>query len=190
MAKIITVPNPVLREKSKEVLLTDKKTLELVKLLKETLTITEGGIKGVGLAAVQIGILKRIFIAYSKKSKKFLTFINPAIIWRSKVLIEGVPESNNKYEGCLSVPNRWAILKRFKAIKIKYQTESGQIQTRKFSGIMAVVIQHEYDHLNGILFVDRALELKAKIYELIKDEDGKESLREINLMSNYSNYSK
>lgn len=181
MAKIITVPNPLLRGKSKEVSQIDKKALELVKQLKETLTITEGGIKGVGLAAVQIGIPKRIFIAYSKKSKKFLTFINPEIIWHSKVLIEGVPESNNKYEGCLSVSNRWAILKRFKAVKIKYQTESGQIQTRKFSGIMAVVIQHEYDHLNGILFVDRALEQKAKIYELVKDEEEKERLKEIKL---------
>lgn len=181
MAKIMTIPDPLLRQRSKEVPQINKKALDLVKQLKETLTITEGGIKGVGLAAVQIGILKRVFLAYSKKSKKFLTFINPVIIWHSKVLIEGVPESNNKYEGCLSVPNRWAILKRFNAVKIKYQTESGQIQTRKFSGIIAVVIQHEYDHLNGILFIDRALEQKAKIYELVIDEEGKEKLKEIKI---------
>jgi len=181
MAKIITVPNPILKEKSKEVLQIDKKTLDLIKELKETLVLTEGGIKGIGLAAIQIGIPKKIFLAYSKKSKKFLTFINPEITWNSSVKIEGIPESSNKYEGCLSVPNRWAILKRSKAVKIKYQTELGHLQTRKFLGMMAVAIQHEYDHLDGILFIDRALEQKAKIYELVKKEEGKEELREIKI---------
>lgn len=181
MAKIITVPNPVLKEKSKEILQIDKKTLELIKELKDTVASKENKIKGVGLAAVQIGIPKRVFLAYSIKSKKFLTFINPEIIWSSKTLIEGVPESKNRYEGCLSVPNLWAILKRHRIIKIKYQTESNQISIRKFSNMMAVVIQHEYDHLNGVLFTDRALEQKTKIYELVKDKEKKEHFREIKI---------
>jgi peptide deformylase len=176
MAKIITVPDPVLREKSKEVSV-DKKTLDLVKTLKQTIKESKD-IKGVGLAAVQVGIPKRVFIAYSDASKKFLTFINPEITWVSKRLTN---QKEQKFEGCLSIPNKWVLIKRPKEVKVKYQTESGQTQIRKFSGQMATVVQHEYDHLNGVLIVDRALEQKEKIYELEKDEKGEEYLKEVAL---------
>lgn len=176
MSKIITIPNPVLRERSKEVSI-DKKTLELVKTLEET--VKEGKeIKGVGLAAVQIGIPKRVFVAYSEASKKFLTFINPEIIWFSKRFTN---QKEQKFEGCLSLPNKWVLVKRAKDVKVKYQTESGQIQVRKFSSQLAIIIQHEFDHLNGVLIIDRALEQKEKIYELKKDEKGEEFLEEITL---------
>lgn len=180
MAKIITLPNPLLRQKSKTVAF-DRDTENLIKELKSTLSSTEGKVKGVGLSAVQIGIPKRIFLAYSKPSKKFLTFINPEITWFSKTLTSGVPESKNKYEGCLSVPGLWAIIKRSKTIKIKYQTENKVWQVRKFSGQISTVIQHEYDHLEGILFIDQALQQKSPIYELAKDENGKEYLKEIKI---------
>ena len=110
-----------------------------------------------------------------------MVFVNPEIIWYSKIKTEGVPESKNKYEGCLSVPGLWAILKRAKIIKIKYQTENGTLQVRKFSGLTATVIQHEYDHLEGILFIDRALQQKSPIYQLEKEKEGKEYLKEIKL---------
>lgn len=180
MAQIITIPNPLLREKSKEVTL-DKETLGLVAELKKTLADKEGQVKGVGLSAVQIGVLQRVFIARSASSKKFLVFLNPEIIWYSKRKTLGVPGSKNKYEGCLSVPNLWAIIKRSSSIKIRYLTENGQAQVRKFKGLSATVIQHEYDHLNGILFIDRALEQEQKIYELVKDKEEKEFLREVKL---------
>ncbi|HUW24191.1 MAG TPA: peptide deformylase [Patescibacteria group bacterium] len=175
MAKIITIPNPILREKSKPVVL-DKKTLDLIKTLKKALTDEKGGVKAVGLAAVQIGAPKRVFVAYAEKNKKFLTFINPEIVWFSKRLTS---KKDQKYEGCLSLPNKWTQIKRAKEIKVKYQTETGQIQTRKFSGPIAIIAQHEYDHLEGILFTDRVMEQKAKLYELKKDEEGKEYLEEI-----------
>lgn len=177
MAKIITVPNPLLREKSKPVAI-DKKTQELVKNLKQTLLDKEGKTKGVGLAAIQIGLPKRVFVAYSLASKRFLAFINPQIIWRSKRLTN---KKEKRYEGCLSVPNVWAIIQRPKTIKVKYQTQSGQIQTRKFTGPLATVIQHEYDHLEGVLFTDRALEQEAKLFELKKDSENKEYLEEIKI---------
>jgi len=180
MAKILTVPNPILHEKSKPATV-DKKTLTLVETLKKTLTDEKGKIKGVGLAAVQIGMPKRVFIAYSEKSKKFLTFINPEIIWYSKRLLS---KKKQKYEGCLSLPNQWSLLKRPKEVKVKYQTETGQTQVRKFSGMTATIIQHEYDHLEGVLFIDRVLEQKAKLYELRKDEKGKEYLQEITELPN------
>lgn len=180
MADIVTLPNPLLRQKSKEIVF-DNKTEGLIAQLKNTLIATEGTIKAVGLSAAQIGIHARIFLAYSAKSRKFLTFINPEIVWSSKILTKGVPESKNKYEGCLSVPGLWAIIKRPKIIKIKYQTETGQLQVRKFSGQTATIVQHEYDHLAGILFIDRALQQKSPIYELAKDKEGKEYLKEIKL---------
>lgn len=177
MAKIITVPDPRLRTKSKAIVF-DKKTVQVIKELRETL-VTKEGTKGVGLSAVQIGVLQRVFVAFSNKSKKMLVFINPEILWYSKRETKGAPESRNKYEGCLSVPGIWGMVKRSCAIKIKYQTETGRALVRRFSGLTAIVIQHEYDHLNGILFVDRALEQKSKLYQLKTDEQGKELLREI-----------
>jgi peptide deformylase len=177
MAKILTVPNSILREKSQPVVW-DKKTQDLAATLKKALTDNKGGVKGVGLAAVQIGTPKRVFVAYSEKSKKFLTFINPEITWLSKRLTS---KKDQKYEGCLSLPNKWTRIKRAKEIKVKYQTETGQTQTRQFSGQMAIIVQHEHDHLEGILFVDRVLEQKAKLYELKKDEEDKEYLEEVNL---------
>lgn len=179
MAKIVTVPNPVLREKSKEVAF-DKKTAELVETLKNTLVDDQGNLVGAGISAVQIGIRKRVFVVYSNSSKKILTFINPKISWYSKRLTDGLP-GKYKYEGCLSLPNKWSIIKRSKEIKVSYLTEKGQPQTRKFSGVLATVIQHEYDHLDGILFVDRALQQSAKIYEIRKDKDDKEYFEEINI---------
>jgi len=180
MAKIITLTNQILRQKSKPVVF-NKETAGLIKELKATLINKEGKVKGVGLSAIQIGVAQNIFLAYSKSSKKLLVFINPAIIWYSKILTAGIPETKNKYEGCLSVPGIWAIIKRSKSIKIKYQTSNGNWQVRKFTKMTATIIQHEYDHLNGILFIDRALQQKSPIYELAKDENDKEYLREIKL---------
>jgi len=168
MAKIITVPNHKLREISKPVLV-DKKTLELIKELKQTLLDSEEKMIGVGLAAVQIGVLKQVFLAYSPNSKKLLTFINPEIIWFSQRMTDS---KKSKFEGCLSVPGRWAIIKRSKEVKIKYQTEGGKEQVRKFSGMMAIEVQHEYDHLEGILYLDR-LESPENLWT-IQSEDAQE----------------
>lgn len=179
MNNFITIPNPILRTKSTDVKM-DKDTLDLVEKLKKNLTNTDE-VKGVGLSAVQIGIPKRVFLAYSKAGGKFLTFINPKITWYSPDLTECIPESKNKYEGCLSCPNLWSIIKRSYSIKIRYQTITGRKQERTFLGFTATVIQHEYDHLEGILFIDRALQQGSKIYQLVKDENKKEFLEEIKL---------
>jgi len=178
MAKIITVPNPLLKEKSKAVPL-NQETLALVNQLNETLKNTEGT-KGVGISAIQIGIPKRVFVAYSNQSRKFLVFINPELVWQSKRLITGVPRPM-KLEGCLSVPGIWGLVKRHQVIKLRYQTPSGQTITRRFRGFLGVICQHEYDHLEGILFTDRVLQQKGKLFELKKDEEGKEKLVEMKL---------
>lgn len=181
MDKILTIPkdNAFLREKSKPVEI-NQKTKDLIAELKKTI-ISESGLVGIGLSSPQIGFHDRVFIVYSKESRKLLVFINPEITWCSKRLTNGIPDSKNKLEGCLSVPKTWGMVKRFSIIKIRYQSENNFWQIRKFSGLTATIIQHEYDHLDGILFIDRVLEQKGQLYHLEKDENEKEVLKEIEI---------
>lgn len=180
MLKIVTVPNKILTTPSKPV---KKITPKLKKLIQEMIKLLSKGERGkplgVGLSAPQVGHLLRVFIAYSKKSRRYLTFINPKILWRSKRKVLGVPDSKNQFEGCLSIPGVWGKVRRHKKIKLFYQTLKGTPVIRKFSGFLGVVIQHEYDHLEGTLFVQRVLEQNGKLYKIEKDEQGKESLVEI-----------
>lgn len=181
--KIITVPDPILRQKSKPVNKIDKKIKKLARTMAEILKKgPEGKPIGVGLSAVQIGKPIRLFVAYSKKSRKYLTFINPEIIWRSKRLTSGVPERENKFEGCLSAPGIFGLVRRSKAVKIRYLAPSGQIVIRKFDGLTGTVIQHEYDHLGGVLFTEQVLKQKGKLYKLEKDKEGKEVFVEVELI--------
>ena len=136
---------------------------------------------GVGLSACQVGQSLRLFIAYSKKSRHYLVFINPKILWRSKRKILGVPESKSPFEGCLSIPGVWGKVWRHQKIKVCYQTLKGTQIIRKFAGFTSIVIQHEYDHLNGILFTQRILEQGGKLFRIEKDKKGKECLVEIEI---------
>ncbi|MBL7159637.1 peptide deformylase [Candidatus Microgenomates bacterium] len=183
MLKIITVPNKILNTPSKPITKIDKR---VKKLAKEMITFLKTGADGkslgVGLSTVQIGKPLRLFIAYSPQSRHYLTFINPKIIWQSKKKILGIPERKEfPYEGCLSIPNTWGKVWRHEKIKASYQNLRGIQVTKEFSGFLGTIIQHEYDHLNGILFVQRVLEEKNKLYKIEKDEEGKESLIEIRL---------
>ena len=129
---------------------------------------------GVGLSAVQVGKPTRLFMALSPSEKKYRFFINPKIVKEATKLTTGVPESKNKFEGCLSVPEVYGIVKRPQWVKMTYQTLKGDTKTEKFAGFLATVIQHEYDHLEGILFTDRILEQKGKIYKLGEGPNKKE----------------
>ena len=80
-------------------------------------------------------------------------------------MTESVPEIETDYEGCLSVPGYLGKVKRHQTIKLRYQNLKGQEKESKFSGFLATVIQHEMDHLSGILFIDRVLKQKGKIYK-------------------------
>lgn len=180
--KIITTPNPILRQKSKPVGEINKKVRKLAEAMIEIIRKgPEGKHIGVGLSAVQVGKPIRLFVAYSKKSKKYLTFINPEITWKSKRLTDGVPERESKFEGCLSVPGIFGLVRRNKAVKVRYLAPTGQIVIRKFDGLTGTVIQHEYDHLEGILFTERVLKQNGKLYKLEKDSKGEETLVEVEL---------
>ncbi len=161
--KITDVKDPKLRLKSKPVANIDKKIKQLVSDMKETL-IAQKDPEGVGLAAPQVGKSIRLFIIDYRKEKKVI--INPEIISVSKE--KKAPKTKNKdsiLEGCLSLPHYYGPIKRSQNIKIKYQNLDGKKVTEEFTGFIAQIIQHEIDHLNGVLFVDRILEQKAPLYK-------------------------
>ena len=168
--KIITVPDPILRQKAKK---TKPNKPEIQKLASEMKKFLAHGNKGkslgVGLAAPQIGQSIRIIVAWSKSSRKYLPMINPKILWRSKRTKLGVPESKNPFEGCLSIPGIWGRVKRHSVVKILYQTPKGVKVIKKFRGFTGAVVQHEIDHLGGILFIDRiSFWQKQKIRKKLK----------------------
>jgi peptide deformylase len=126
--------------------------------------------KGVGLAGPQVGLQKRIFVTHAEGDGPRV-FINPSIIWTSQ-------EQVNFEEGCLSLPGVYADVKRPEKIKVQAWNEKGRAFTLDISGMLSRVVQHEYDHLEGILFIDRIAEAKrekllAKLKKRTKPEKQK-----------------
>jgi peptide deformylase len=144
--KIVLHPNKILREKTEKVEKIDKEIKDLIKEMKKIMIQQNG----VGLAANQIGKNLSIFVAYD--NKKFYTFINPEIVKFSGK--EKIME-----EGCLSVPNVWGQIKRYEGVVVSYQDLFGKKKKLKARGLLAQIIQHEIDHLNGVLFIDKAIEV-------------------------------
>lgn len=165
--KIVAVKDPLLRVRSKKVENFDKKTKNLIKDLKDTLIVQKDPI-GVGLAAPQIGKNLRIFAI--KPDDKVRIFVNPEIVSVSKIAKELKDHDTKLMEGCLSLPNLYGPLKRPDSIKINYQDENGEKLTQLFNGFDAQIIQHEIDHLNGVLFIDRLLQQNKPLYELVNGE--------------------
>jgi len=180
MKPIVLIPNPVLTTPTKPVTAFDGKLAGLIFDMKETLLAATNP-KGVGLAATQVGVGLKIFLTKPTESAKIRVFINPEIVNRSTDSTDGVPERGNKLEGCLSIPNIWGKVRRTSSLTLRYQDETGQVHQEKFSGFMATIIQHETDHLNGILFTQRVLEQKDKLFQVATADDGKEVLEEIKL---------
>lgn len=180
MKTIVTVPNPVLIHPADEVTAFDRALKSLVTHMNETLIATVNP-KGVGLAATQIGVALRIFVTKPTVKSEIRTFINPVILSRSEEKTNGIPERENKMEGCLSIPKIWGNVHRATSLTLKYQDVTGTSHEEVFKGFLATIIQHETDHINGILFTQRVLEQKEKLYQITEDEDGKEVLDEIKI---------
>ncbi len=177
--KIITVPNPLLRQKSKVVAKVDKKIKKVIIDLLETVKNASEP-AGLGLSAVQIGQPVRILVAKTKK--EFEVFINPEIIEASdKNLSQVLKKEEQFFEGCLSVPQIYGFVDRPYEIKLEWLDENGQKHVRNFKNRFSVCLQHELDHLEGILFIDCLLKQKGKIYELKKDKKNKEVFEEVEL---------
>jgi len=149
--KILTEPDTFLRQRSSEVDKVDHETRKLMDDMLETMYSAPG----IGLAAIQVGIPKRIIVIDLSKEeeKKPMYFINPKIILKS--------ENNSTYEeGCLSVPGQFAEIDRPDQCHVNYLDYDGQQQQLKAKGLLATCIQHEMDHLEGILFIDYLSKLK------------------------------
>tara|TARA_Y100001938_G_C8054646_1_gene413756 strand:- start:116 stop:541 length:426 start_codon:yes stop_codon:yes gene_type:complete len=133
----------ILRKMSKEVFdkVSDKTIDEMKKVMEEH--------KGVGIAAIQVGKAIRVFLAGNPPQ----VFVNPKVINKSTY-------AKTDWEGCLSCPGAHVRVKRSHSITLEYQNEEGKIIRRKFKGFDARVIQHELDHLNGYLIIDR-----GKVYQ-------------------------
>lgn len=147
MSEIIVAGNPILKKVAEPVTSFDKKLKFLVNDMKKSLYAANG----VGLAAPQIAVSKRIFVADDGESG-FEAYINP----------QWVPDGEEKsidVEGCLSVPELYGEVERFSNVIIHYQDIHGKKKMRKASGLLARCIQHETDHLNGILFIEKAISL-------------------------------
>ncbi len=153
--KILTIPDPRLKHKSLKVDIFDSKIKKIVKDMFDTLYSSGNGI---GLAAPQVNILKRIVVIDLKEDGKSkpITFINPKIKNFSK------DKFINK-EGCLSVPEYYADVERSKEVEVEWSDESGKKYVRKLSGLLSICIQHEIDHLDGVLFIDHLSALKRKM---------------------------
>ncbi len=166
--KILTIPNPILRQPSLAVKLVDKKVLSFIKDLSATLERQDHP-KGIGLSAVQTGKLWRIFLTYlpEKAGGKpaVRAYINPEITTASKKLTLGPNPKKPILEGCLSVPKIYGPVYRHTWLKLKWLDPTGQTLMAKFSAFPARVIQHELDHLNGILFTDHSVKDNLPLYE-------------------------
>lgn len=163
---ILTEPNKILRQISNPV---DHVGEEEQKLMDDMLE-TMYAAPGIGLAAIQIGIPKRIIImdiSREKENKNPLHFINPEIVWKAD-------EDIIYEEGCLSVPNQFAEINRPKECHVKYLDYFGQTKLLKAEGLLATCIQHEIDHLEGILFIDYLSKLKkTMIIKKLSKQKGK-----------------
>ena len=167
MSQIITVPSPVLRTPAKPVEALDKRVLDIINNMTKVLKEAKRP-QGVGLAAPQIGVSLRIFLIRPAAAGPITTFINPEIIKYSQRQTN--PTSKHGiYEGCLSLPSHYAPVKRAMSVTVKYlDANFFQPHQKSFSSFPAHVIQHEMDHLNGILFIDRVLEQGSKLYRVVE----------------------
>lgn len=148
MSKIITAGNPDLKRKALPVTAFDKKLKFIINDMKKTLYEANG----VGLAAPQIDLNMRVFVADDGESG-FEAYVNP--VW------EPVGnETNVDTEGCLSVPGYVGLVERYTTVRIKYQDVRGKKKQKVATGLLARCIQHETDHLNGILFIEKATALR------------------------------
>ena len=152
---ILTEPNKLLRQISKPVERVGKEEQQLMDDMLETMYAANG----IGLAAIQIGIPKRIIvmdISKDENKKEPRYFVNPVI--QNKDKIKSIYE-----EGCLSVPNQFAEIERPKNCDIEFLDYNGNKQILKAEGLLATCIQHEMDHLEGILFIDYLSKLKKSM---------------------------
>ena len=166
MLRVIKYPNKILRQKAKPVVDFDDDLKNLAEQIAELMHEDDG----IGLAALQVDKNKRLFVVGNKTGSGYQAYVNPEISFFSKA--KQVEE-----EGCLSLPLIFGLVSRAKKIHLKYQDLQGKVHKEKIKGFPAVVIQHELDHLDGVLFIDRAEKITQgeHLLENLKKSDVKTS---------------
>lgn len=154
LREIITVPNPLLKQVSQPVDVVDDDLRALMDDMLETMYDAPG----IGLAAIQIGVPKRVIVmdlSREGEEKQPRYFVNPEITWASE-------ETAPYEEGCLSVPEYFDEVERPARVKLRYLNYQGEQVEEDADGLFAVCIQHEMDHLEGVLFIDHLSRLKRE----------------------------
>ena len=157
LRNIRIVGDDILNKRAREI----KENSDKIQILIDDMLETMYDADGVGLAAPQIGILKRILVIDTGEKDEKLEMINPKITKLEKEVILS--------EGCLSFPNVFGNVRRYNYTEAEYMTKDGEKKTIKAEGLLAQAIQHEIDHLNGILFIDQVID--GQFYTF--DEKGK-----------------
>ncbi|RCL03533.1 MAG: peptide deformylase [Candidatus Tokpelaia sp. JSC161] len=154
MRSLIFLPNPLLRERSNPVGLVNDDIRTLADDMLETMRCASG----IGLAAIQVGEPVRLLVLdlLEKGVEHRDVFINPEIVWASK-------EHTVYEEGCLSIPNYYAEVERPKQVCVNYLDRCGRLKELQAEGLLATCLQHEIDHLDGILFIDYLSRLKRNM---------------------------
>ena len=167
LMEVLTLGNGLLKQKSEKVEKIDEETAEIIRKMFEAMKRD----KGVGLAAPQVGIMKRIFVTLVEGDAERV-FINPSILETSV--------KTTKYEeGCLSVPGIYANVVRAQSVKVQAWNEKGRPFTMETDGLLARVILHECDHLEGVVFLDHLPEQKRnKLFEKYEKKRSKEQAAE------------
>ena len=152
LREIIVLPDKRLRLVSEPVKTVDAELRALVDDMFETMYEAPG----VGLAAIQVGVARRVITADTAKKdepKQPQVLINPEIVWSSE-------EKNTYEEGCLSIPEYYEEVERPAQVKVRFTDLDGNAKEVEANGLLATVLQHEIDHLNGVLFIDHISKLK------------------------------
>jgi peptide deformylase len=176
LLRILTYGDEQLQKPSTPVEQITREITELIADVAETMYAANGA----GLAAIQVGVAKRLFVlnvdqvdenGQKVKSRRLCVFINPEILWTSE-------EDSPYVEGCLSVPGVEAEVYRPSRIRVRYRDQKWQEHEEEADGLLARVIQHETDHLNGILFVDRLgfVKRQALVGQLRQLRDSRETI--------------
>jgi peptide deformylase len=154
--EILTIPDPILRQKSAAVETVD----DAVRRFMDEMLAAMYEAPGIGLAAIQVGEPRRIVtidVAREEDPKSPLFMVNPEIVWRSE------DERSTYEEGCLSIPDYYAEVERPAKVRVRYIDYDGKEREREADGLLATCIQHEVDHLNGVLFIDYISKLKRDL---------------------------
>ena len=145
MLKISKYPDPILRKRAKTITNFDQALFDLAEYMASVMYQDDG----IGLAAPQVSESLRLIVVGNEAAQGYKVYVNPEITFRSK-------DGQISEEGCLSLPQIFGLVRRPKKIHVKYQDLNGKVFKEKLAGLEAIILQHEFDHLEGILFIDRA----------------------------------